>query len=103
MEDNCWISCQVMADMENFLRRSHNYQPVHDLDVKVWQNANTIVNKLFLIFLPVSYGKHSNLTAFEIKTSVLQNAWPFYVYQSDQRVIEYMYKSDVDIAKWLAY
>ena len=53
--------------------------------------------------MPVSYGKHSNLTAFEIKTSVLQNAWPFYVYQSDQRVIEYMYKSDVDIAKWLAY
>ena len=36
------------------------------------------------------YGKHSNLTAFEIKTSVLQNAWPFYVYQSDQRAIEYI-------------
>ena len=40
--------------------------------------------------MPVSYGKHSNLTAFEIKTSVLQNAWPFYVYQSDQRAIEYI-------------
>ena len=79
-----------MADMENFLRRSHNYQPVHDLDVKIWENANTIVSKLFLIFLPISYGKHSNLTAFEIKTSVLQNAWPFYVYQSDQRAIEYI-------------
>ena len=40
--------------------------------------------------MPVSYGKHSNLTAFEIKTSVLQNAWPFYVYQSDQRASEYI-------------
>ena len=27
--DNCWISCQVMADMyEKNLRRSQNYQPV---------------------------------------------------------------------------
>ena len=26
---NCWISCQVMADMENFYNdHIHNYQPV---------------------------------------------------------------------------
>ena len=27
--DNCWISCQVMADMEKkSLQRSHNHQPL---------------------------------------------------------------------------
>ena len=27
--DDCWISCQVMADIGKFYEFSHNYQPVH--------------------------------------------------------------------------